>query len=140
MNKRWKKNNPESYKAVMNNSAIVTKERAKRNPSLRARINLSARISEVLRAAHCKKNLKTIVLIGCTGKELKIHLEKQFTTGMNWGNYGKKGWEVDHILPCVSFNLAIKEEQLKCFHYTNLQPLWASENQSKGGKLNYIRK
>lgn len=40
----------------------------------------------------------------------------------------------DHIKPCVSFDLTREEEQKKCFHYLNLQPLWAKENLSKGGK------
>ena len=51
---------------------------------------------------------------------------------MSWGNYGK--WHVDHIRPCASFNLVNEEEQKKCFHYTNLQPLWAKDNLSKGSK------
>jgi len=51
---------------------------------------------------------------------------------MNWSNYGK--WHIDHIKSCASFDLSKKSEQKKCFHYTNLQPLWAEENIKKGGK------
>ena len=51
---------------------------------------------------------------------------------MTWENHGE--WHIDHIKPCASFNLLNEDEQKKCFHYTNLQPLWASENLSKGCK------
>jgi len=49
---------------------------------------------------------------------------------MNWFNYGE--WDVDHVLPCASFDLTDEDEQKTCFVHSNLQPLWASENQSKG--------
>ena len=48
-----------------------------------------------------------------------------------WDNYGQKGWVIDHILPCCSFDLSKPEEQRKCFHYSNLQPLWESDNLRK---------
>ena len=51
---------------------------------------------------------------------------------MTWKNYGE--WHIDHIKPCSKFNLTDEEEQKKCFNYKNLQPLWASENTSKGAK------
>jgi hypothetical protein len=51
---------------------------------------------------------------------------------MNWENQGE--WHIDHILPCASFDLTKEEEQRKCFHYTNLQPLWAKDNMIKGSK------
>ena len=67
--------------------------------------------------------------------ELKKHIEKQFKPGMNWSNHSVRGFHIDHIIPCASFDLTKEEEQKKCFHYTNLQPLWAEENLSKGAKV-----
>ena len=67
--------------------------------------------------------------MGCSIEFLKEYLEKQFKSGMNWDNYGE--WHVDHIIPCVSFDLSDPEQQKKCFYYTNLQPLWAIENLEK---------
>ena len=72
-------------------------------------------------------------LTGCTLEELKEHLASKFTEGMTFENYGK--WHIDHILPCASFDLLLPEEQPKCFHYTNLQPLWAIDNMKKGAKI-----
>jgi hypothetical protein len=71
--------------------------------------------------------------------DLFKHLESKFTEGMSWSNYGYKGWHVDHIKPCASFDLSDPEEQKKCFHYTNLQPLWWYDNFKKGAKLDYAK-
>ena len=68
-------------------------------------------------------------LIGCTREKLIEHLENQFLPGMSWENYGK--WHVDHIKPCSMFDFTDLEEQKRCFHYSNLQPLWAKDNLSK---------
>ena len=69
-------------------------------------------------------------LVGCTVQELRDHLESKFTDGMSWENHGE--WHVDHIKPCASYALADEAQQKECFHYTNLQPLWANDNMSKG--------
>jgi hypothetical protein len=76
-----------------------------------------------------KKKKHTMEYLGCSIEKLREHLEKQFTAGMSWENQGI--WHVDHVRPCSSFNLATEEEKHKCFHYTNLQPLWGDENMSK---------
>ena len=70
--------------------------------------------------------------LGCTIPELKAHLEAQFQPGMTWDNWSLKGWHIDHIKPLTSFDLTNREQFLQACHYTNLQPLWASENLSKG--------
>lgn len=71
-------------------------------------------------------------LLGCTIAEFKAHLESLFKKGMTWANYGE--WHVDHIKPCSLFDLSLDKEQHVCFNYLNTQPLWASENLSKGNK------
>ena len=76
----------------------------------------------------------TLNLIGCSIEQLMEHIQKQFKPGMAWNNYGKGGWHIDHIKPCAKFNLLDPEEQKKCFHFTNLQPLWALENILKSDK------
>ena len=72
-------------------------------------------------------------LVGCTIEELKIYLEKQFKEGMTWENRGIV-WHIDHIKPISKFDLTNEEEQKKCFHYTNLQPLFAIDNLRKSNK------
>jgi hypothetical protein len=67
---------------------------------------------------------------------LRDYLEAKFTEGMTLDNHGK--WHIDHIKPCASFDLLHKKQQRKCFHYKNLQPLWAHENLSKGAKTLYV--
>ena len=38
---------------------------------------------------------------------------------------------MDHIVPCASWNLSKPLENTLCWHYRNLQPLWAFTNRSK---------
>ena len=107
--------------------------RIRRNIDFNFRLlgNLRHRVYMALKGI-CKSE-RTMKLVGCSIEELKNYLKKQFTTGMSWNNYGK--WHIDHIKPCVKFDLSKVSEQRRCFHYTNLQPLWAVDNLSKGKKI-----
>ena len=67
--------------------------------------------------------------LSCSMQELKKHLKDQFEEGMSWDNYGE--WHLDHIIPCAAFDLSCEYQQAVCFHYTNLQPLWAEDNLNK---------
>lgn len=66
--------------------------------------------------------------LGCTIAELKAHLESKFQPGMTWENWSLHGWYIDHIRPLASFDLTDREQLLQAVHYTNLQPLWATDN------------
>lgn len=111
------------------------------NQKLRLRTNVNARIASNLRTrigTVLKNNIKsekTKILLGCSINKLKQHLESKFKKGMTQDNYGRNGWEIDHIRPCASFDLSKPEEQRKCFNYNNLQPLWATENRQKSNKI-----
>ena len=104
------------------------------NPLFAISQKIRSRMSAAIRSQRSHKANHSLKLIGCSFQELKLHLESLFTPGMTWENYGRYGWHVDHILPCASFDLSKPEEQKKCFHFTNLQPLWARDNLVKGCK------
>lgn len=108
------------------------RKRRATEPLYRVKQGLRARLSQAL-----KGNIKaatTMQLVGCTIEELKAHLESLFSPGMSWDNYGAQGWHIDHIMPCSSFDLLNPAQQAECFHYTNLQPLWAKDNLMKSDR------
>jgi len=137
--KLWRKNNRvkiQKQKRLwleQNRDLINKKERNKRkiNPAYKIKKNLRRRVNQVI--TRNNKSNTTMNLIGCSVYELLQYLEKQFRDGMTWDNYGK--WHIDHIKPCASFDLTDPEQQKKCFHYTNLQPLWAEDNIRKSDKV-----
>lgn len=110
------------------------KEKLRRNidPTYKLITNQRTRITGILKK---HKTNKTLDLLGCSAQFLRKYIEDKFLEGMNWDNYGKYGWHVDHILPCSSFDLTDIEQQKICFHYTNLQPLWAIDNLKKSNKI-----
>ena len=112
-----------------------TKHRYNTDSEYRLKRVLSSRLHSALKGK--QKSEATLVLLGCTLKELKVYLEDQFVEGMSWENYGE--WEVDHIMPCASFDLTDEVQQQRCFHYSNLQPLFAVENRQKSAKITYSR-
>lgn len=99
---------------------------------------ISSSIRQSLRYHLTKKTKSTsniLIMLGYTVNDLKMHLENKFDKNMNWKNYGSY-WHIDHIKPQSLFN--IKEigdkEFVVCWSLTNLQPLEAKKNMSKGNK------
>jgi len=78
-----------------------------------------------------KKSSKTQDILGCNFFEFKEYIEKQFTKGMTWENYGK--WHLDHIVPV---SLGVNEsEVVELCHHSNYRPLWSSDNLIKNDKI-----
>lgn len=105
-------------------------ERAQNDINFRLLCRYRTRIYKALKGI-CKQ--ETRKLIGCSIEDLKTHLKKQFTAGMTWENYGE--WHVDHIRPCSTYDFNNAEDQVECFNYKNLQPLWALDNLRKSDKF-----
>lgn len=114
------------------------RERAavKRKTDIKYKIKSSVR-SRIWCAVHAfdRKRDRTIHLLGCSAEEYKAYLEDRWLPGMSWDNYGRGGWHIDHIIPCSKFDMTDPEQQKRCFHYTNTQPLWEFDNLSKGDKI-----
>lgn len=100
------------------------------DPAFRVTCALRTRLHGALKASGVKKSQSTFALLGCPRVWLEVHLESLFKPGMTWGNYGPV-WHIDHVKPCAVFDLTDLEQQRICFHWTNLQPLFAKENLQK---------
>jgi hypothetical protein len=137
-NKEKIKNKRKSY--FLKNKEKINQKRKdyikikmKNDPIFKLLCNIRNRLNLALK--NNVKSNKTKELFGCTVDLVKKHLESQFKEGMTWENHGVKGWHIDHIKPCSYFDLSDPEQQRKCFHYTNLQPLWWYENLKKRNKI-----
>lgn len=128
--KQWRKDNPDK---VRENKRRWKTARRERDPIFRLKESLYSRLRLAIKEQGAKKHTNTMKLVGCTLDELRAHLESQFKESMTWENYGE--WHIDHIQPCASFDLSDPEQQKACFHYTNLQPLWAKDNLIKSDKI-----
>ena len=110
------------------------------NPVHRIKSNIKNYLNHVLRKEKIAKEERTRGYVGCSFEKLRNHIEKQFRPGMSWENRAE--WHIDHITPVSyfvkNFDFTDIKIQKKCFHYTNLQPLWAYENLSKGTKIGVI--
>jgi hypothetical protein len=108
-------------------------ERKKTDKIYKLKENLGSGLCNALKAQGASKNKRTLEYSCCTLAFLYAHLENQFDDRMTWANWGINGWHIDHRRPKSSFNLQNEEEIYMMQHWTNLQPMWASENIAKGG-------
>ena len=109
------------------------KKKFSESPGHRAAARLQVRMSIALSARGITKPAHVSTSLGCSYDELRSHLERQFAEGMSWENYGRKPgcWSIDHIVPLSLVDLNDAEQFRKVVHFTNLRPLWQSENSAR---------
>lgn len=158
--KRWQAKNPEKVKAISAKwhkehpkrtlelchewraanpkkvAASNKKSRKKRRRTINGKLyeRMSSRIRVALKGN--KSGCRWETLVGYTLIDLKQHLKKLFTKGMNWNNYGYYGWHIDHVKPMTLFKYTnVNQKEFKdCWALQNLQPLWAIDNFRKNSK------
>lgn len=140
----WRRNNPEkcseikrrwmskNISAVRGNDAKYRRDRYATNNEFRCIQSLRARFLTALRAEKITKRGSFSKSLGYSMAELVKHIERQFMEGMSWDNHGE--WHIDHITPIsVLVRDGITDPAIvNCL--SNLRPLWAKENISKGSK------
>lgn len=104
------------------------KARKQTDPVFKLTVDMRNRLLNAFKGKGWKKG-KSQVLLGCTWEEVKAHIESQFKEGMTWNNHNKTGWHIDHKIGLCT--ATTEEGLIKLCHYTNLQPLWATENLTK---------
>lgn len=117
--------------------SLYFKHRRLNDLNYKIKSKLYVKLWMILKTGPCKNKVapRYEKLIGCNKEYLKLHIELQFKEGMTWDNHGINGWQIDHIVPVSAFDLTDTTQQEKCFHYSNLRPLWAEENKKKGKKI-----
>lgn len=142
--------NSEYYKSYYrkNRDYILERERTRRKLNVKDRMrkerdkmvtNIQYRLGMLMKdrlRKAIKNNYlsgKAVEELGCSIKFFKEYFESKFKEGMSWNNWGE--WQIDHIYPISKVDLTDYSQLLKVSHYTNLQPLWPSENISKGNSV-----
>ncbi len=126
--RKWHKENKDRSNELNNNWYI---KKYHNDPLFRFEKLCRCRIQDAFRRLDSKKSKRSLELLGADWETVQRHIEQQFVEGMTWKNYGE--WQADHVIPLVSANN--KEELIPLLHYTNLQPLWALDNNRKGSKM-----
>lgn len=126
---RRRKLNPEVFS--------LYKKKRRSNPAIRLNENISSLMRISLSGSKNSKSWKD--LVGYSIQDLRIHLERQFIGSITWENYGSF-WHVDHILPIASFSFSTPEDSefKMCWALSNLRPLPAKENMSKGKRRTHL--
>ena len=155
--KAWRETNPEKrrvqkkewMRTIMADSHLSARykqhvrtycrQKRQSNPAYRMAVALRNRLVKFIRKG-VRKSERTEKLLGCSFKHFVTYIESKWESGMDWSNYGQGNgkWELDHIIPCAVFDLNKPEDQKRCFHFSNLQPLWSEENRRKSAAHPYL--
>jgi hypothetical protein len=128
--KVWRESNKEKIRLKQKD---YVNNRRKTNVQFKLGSNLRNRLKSAIKGDY--KAGSAVKDLGCTISELKSYIESKFQLGMTWDNWTTDGWHIDHIKPLASFDLSDRNQFLEACNYTNLQPLWATDNLIKSDKI-----
>ena len=116
------------------------KKKRKNDPEYRLKECVRRQFTTWVKSQGVKRSEEYNEIVGCSFHELKIWIEKHFEPGMTWENHGKLSskrvtWQIDHHYPVSHFNFLNPEHVKQCFHYTNLYPVWAKQNNQKSDSV-----
>jgi hypothetical protein len=131
---RLKRNKMRESKEYRQKEYVKHKQRIKTDHLFKLSCGIRVLIKNYIKRVNItrvKKSTKTQDILGCNFFEFKEYIEKQFTEGMTWDNYGE--WHLDHIVP-VSLGVT-ESEVIELCHHSNYRPLWSRDNLSKNNKI-----
>ena len=129
---KWKKKNLEKFRQYQ----LAYQKKILKTPKGKVCRAINVRLRMLFAGQKCERSWREI--FGYSYDQLKSHIEKQFSGGMSWENYGE--WHIDHITPVGAFEFdSIDDPTVKqCWCLSNLRPLWAIDNMRKGAKIQFL--
>lgn len=111
-------------------------ERNKRqsDPVYRFRTSVRCLIWGYAKKKGYKGSKRVWEMVGCDFDTFLAYIQSQLEEGMTLENYGhgEGCWNIDHITPIVTAKTDEDVERLN--HYSNLRPMWATDNYKRPRK------
>ena len=132
--RKWRAKNPEKTSEQNKKDLKTYRIKNRNNPIYRMQQNMRSAMSAAL--AGKRKSQSTMNIIGCTVEKLFEHLESclSWESWMTRENYGKNGWDVDHIIAISNWSKNCPLQFALCWDKSNLQPMEHIENIKKGAR------
>ena len=132
--KEWRAKNPERVSEQNKKNLKTFRKKNRNNPNWRLHQNMRSAMSAALQGR--RKSASTMEIIGCTVEGLFEHLEScaSWEPWMARENYGRGGWDADHIIPISKWSKNCPLQFVLCWDKSNLQPLEHIANIRKGAK------
>lgn len=127
--------NIDNRKAIQTRQTKTQRERKKTDANYKISCSLRNRLLGALKAQSTNKVTNTFNLLSCDIKQFTEWLEFQFDEKMTFENHGTY-WHMDHCIPCSKWDLTDEENQKRCFHWSNIQPMKALDNIVKNNNMN----
>lgn len=126
--------NPENKEKIRQTYRAWKQEKLKNDPLFALKNRMSCLFRMALKVRGYGKTTKVASTLGCEWDELVKHIERQFLPGMSWENRGE--WHIDHIIPLATAQT--EEDVIRLNHHTNIRPMWAKDNLTKGDAIHYL--